>query len=242
MNFPSLDFNNVTVEYPVYNSQSMSLRTKLVKISTGGRIDNGTGNIKIVTALKNVSFKLNKGDSVGLIGHNGAGKSTLLRTMAGIYNPSIGNIKREGQIATVLELGAGMDIELSGYENIIRMGVLMGMSIKNIIAKTQDIKDFTQLGDFLHLPVRTYSAGMSTRLMFAVATSTQPDILLVDEVFGMGDEEFQIRAKERMETLIKTVGIFVFSSHNKELIKKYCNRIFQLQHGQLKEISFETFT
>lgn len=233
----ALEFRNVTVQYPVYNSRSMSLRNQLVRISTGGRIEADAGHISIVTALKNVSFRLQNGDAVALIGHNGAGKSTMLRTMAGVYSPIAGEVIRAGRVATVLELGAGMDPELSGYENIIRMGVLMGMGMGEIKEKTQEIEDFTQLGDFLQLPVRTYSSGMSTRLMFAVATSTQPDILLVDEIFGMGDAEFQVKAKQRMEQLVRSVGVFVFASHNHDLIKTYCNRFFRLEHGTVHEIS-----
>lgn len=232
-----LEFRNVTVQYPVYNSRSMSLRNQLMRISTGGLIENEAGHISIVTALKEVSFSLSDGDAVALIGHNGAGKSTMLRTMAGVYVPVAGEVLRTGRVATVLELGAGMDPELSGYENIIRMGVLMGMSMREIQDRTAEIEEFTQLGDFLQLPVRTYSSGMSTRLMFAVATSTQPDILLVDEIFGMGDAEFQVKAKQRMERLIKSVGIFVFASHNNDLIKAYCNRFFRLEHGAVHEIS-----
>lgn len=222
----SLVFKNVTVQYPIYNSRSQSLRNQLVRVSTGGRIESEAGHIQIVTALKDVSFELKKGDAVGLVGHNGAGKSTMLRTMAGIYTPVAGEIIRQGSVATVLEMGAGMDPELTGYENIIRIAVLMGMSIAQIQKKTQEIEQFTQLGSFLNLPVRTYSAGMATRLMFAVATSTQPDILLVDEVFGTGDAEFQVKAKERMEALISSVGIFVFASHDTDLIRSYCNRFF----------------
>lgn len=232
-----LEFRNVTVQYPVYNSRSMSLRNQLMRISTGGRIESEAGHISIVTALRDVSFSLHDGDAVALIGHNGAGKSTMLRTMAGVYTPVAGEVVRTGRVATVLELGAGMDPELSGYENIIRMGVLMGMSMREIKERTAEIEEFTQLGDFLQLPVRTYSSGMSTRLMFAVATSTQPDILLVDEIFGMGDAEFQAKAKQRMESLIKSVGIFVFASHNNDLIKAYCNRFFRLEHGAVHEIS-----
>lgn len=235
-----LKFENVTVQYPVYNSRSMSLRNQLVRISTGGRIESEAGHIQIVTALRQVSFDLRDGDAVALIGHNGAGKSTLLRTMAGVYHPVSGNVVRQGKVATVLELGAGMDPELSGYENIIRMGILMGLSMPEIRGKTAEIEEFTQLGNFLQLPVRTYSSGMATRLMFAVATSIQPDILLVDEIFGTGDAEFQVKAKERMELLIKSVGIFVFASHNNELIRQYCNRFFKLEHGQLLEIDYET--
>jgi lipopolysaccharide transport system ATP-binding protein len=231
-----LKFDRVTVQYPIYNSRSMSLRNQLVRISTGGRIESEVGHIQVVTALSDVSFELHDGDAIGLIGHNGAGKSTLLRTMAGVYHPVSGTVVRQGRVATVLELGAGMDPELSGYENIIRMGILMGLPMAEIRSRTQEIEDFTQLGDFLQLPVRTYSSGMATRLMFAVATSTQPDILLVDEVFGTGDAEFQVKAKERMEALIKSVGIFVFASHNHDLVKQYCNRFFKLEHGRLIEI------
>lgn len=232
-----LEFKNVTVQYPIYNSRGMSLRNQLVRIGTGGRIESEAGHVSIVTALKDVSFSLSEGDAVALIGHNGAGKSTMLRTMAGVYAPNAGEIIREGRVATVLEMGAGMDMELSGYENIIRMSILMGVSMQDIKDRISDIEEFTQLGDFLNLPVRTYSSGMATRLMFAVTTSTRPDILLVDEIFGTGDADFQEKAKKRMEDLIASVGIFVFASHNNELVKGYCNRFFRVQHGRVDEIS-----
>lgn len=232
-----LEFKNVTVQYPIYNSRSMSLRNQLVRISTGGRIESEAGHIQIVTALRDVSFSVKEGDAVALIGHNGAGKSTLLRTMAGVFTPVEGEITRTGRVATVLDLGMGMDPELSGYENIVRMSMLMGMNKKEIKARAEEIESFTQLGNFLQLPVRTYSSGMATRLMFAVATSTKPDILLVDEIFGTGDAEFQAKARQRMEDLIRSVGIFVFASHNNDLVKTYCNRFFFLEHGKIKEIS-----
>jgi ABC-type polysaccharide/polyol phosphate transport system ATPase subunit len=233
----ALNFHNVTVQYPIYNSRSMSLRNQLVRISTGGRIESESGHIQIVTALRDVSFTINEGDAVALIGHNGAGKSTLLRTMAGVYTPVEGHVERRGRVATVLDLGMGMDPELSGYENITRMSMLLGMRKKEIQEQIAEIESFTQLGGFLQLPVRTYSSGMATRLMFAVATSTKPDILLVDEVFGTGDAEFQVKAKKRMEALIRSVGIFVFASHSVDLVKHYCNRFFFLEHGKIKEIT-----
>jgi len=232
-----LKFSNVTVQYPVYNSRGKSLRNQIVRISTGGLIEQESARVQIITALKDVSFELRHGDTVGLLGHNGAGKSTMLRTMAGIYTPITGSILREGRVATVLELGAGMDSELSGYENIVRMALLLGLSEQEIKRKIADIEDFTQLGDFLNLPVRTYSAGMATRLMFAVATSTEPEILLVDEVFGAGDAEFQEKARSRMEALISSVGIFVFASHDLEALKRYCQRFFRLEHGRVVEIT-----
>ncbi|MDR3424225.1 MAG: ABC transporter ATP-binding protein [Alphaproteobacteria bacterium] len=231
-----LKFENVTVQYPIYNSRNMSLRNHLVRISTGGRIESEAGHVQLVTALRDATFTINHGDSVALIGHNGAGKSTLLRTMAGVYTPAFGHITRQGRIATVMELGTGMDPELSGYENITRMSMLLGMNKKQIEANAKDIAAFTQLGDFLALPVRTYSTGMGMRLMFAVATSTKPDILLVDEMFGTGDAEFQAQAKKRMEQLIRSVGIFVFASHSDVLVKAYCKRFFFLEHGIIKEI------
>src|SRR5947209_7337020 len=188
-----LEFEDVTVQYPVYDVRAKSLRSQLVRISTGGRIERSSG-VQIVTALRGVSFRFKDGDTVGLVGHNGAGKSTLLRTMAGVYQPSEGSVLREGRVATVFELGAGMDSELSGYENIQRMGMLLGLGQDEIRSHMGEIEAFTQLGPFLRLPVRTYSSGMTTRLMFAVATSTRPDILLVDEIFGAGDAEFQAKA------------------------------------------------
>lgn len=234
-----LVFDNVTIQYPIYNSRAMSLRNHLVRISTGGRIEGEAGQVHLVTALKNASFTIKEGDYVGLIGHNGAGKSTLLRTMAGVYAPVEGRITRQGRVATMLDIGTGMDPELSGYENITRMSMMLGMTKADIAKNIEDIKDFTQLGDFLELPVRTYSSGMATRLMFAVATSAKPDILLVDEMFGTGDAEFQVKAKKRMEELIRSVGIFVFASHSNALVLKYCNRFFFLEHGTVKEVGRE---
>jgi len=231
----SLIFDNVTVAYPIYNAHSQSLRNQLVRFGTGGRIGGGAGTIVTVTALDNVSFNLRSGDAVGLIGHNGAGKSTLLRTMAGIYSACAGRIRRTGSVATVFELGAGMDPELSGYENIMRMLLLMGLSKARAKANLPAIEDFSELGDFLALPVRTYSSGMTMRLMFAVATSIRPEILLIDEMFGTGDASFQQKAETRMHDWIASSDIFVFASHDLGLVKRLCNRLFRLEHGSIYE-------
>jgi len=232
-----LIFENVTVRYPIYNTRSTSLRNQIIRISTGGVLAKEAGQVQVVTALKDVSFKLSHGDAVGLIGHNGAGKSTLLRTMAGIYNPIAGNIIRAGKIASVLEIGAGLDPDLSGYENIERMSLLMGLSIDEARRNTTEIEDFTQLGNFLDLPMRTYSTGMATRLMFAVATSIRPDVLLIDEIFSTGDSDFQLKAKKRMEGFLGSVGILVLASHDMLQIERYCTRFFLLEHGELREIA-----
>ena len=230
-------FENVTVQYPLYNAHSLSLRNQLVRIGTGGRLAKDGSNIVTITALDSVSFELNEGDTVGLVGHNGAGKTTLLRTMAGIFLPVVGEVQRQGKISTIIELGAGLDLELSGYENIVRMGMLLGASHQEMEAAIPSVEAFVELGDFLAMPVRTYSSGMVMRLMFAVGTAIRPEILLIDEMFGTGDAAFQEKAQSRMHELISTAKIFVFASHSPELIKKYCRRVFSLEHGTLTELN-----
>ena len=231
----SIVFDKVSVEYPIYNSSHMSLRKQLLRIGVGGLISKDKGRKLVICALNNVSFKLENGDAIGLIGHNGAGKTTLLRTMAGIYTPISGKVTRVGSTSTIIELGAGLDAELTGYENIFRMALLLGMSQDKIDAAIPGIERFTELGDFLSMPVRTYSSGMLMRLMFAVNTAVRPEILLVDEMFGTGDASFQKKAYQRMHELIEDAHIFVFASHSQDLIRKYCKRIFQLEHGSLIE-------
>ncbi|MHB9022148.1 MAG: ABC transporter ATP-binding protein [Halothiobacillus sp.] len=228
-----LIFEQVSIRYPIYNAHAQSLRHQFMRIATGGRIAAEAGRTVTVTALDEISFMLNSGDAIGLIGHNGAGKSTLLRTMAGIYTPDSGRIIREGRIATVLEIGSGMDPELSGYENVLRMGMLMGMPLKEIRSKIPEIEEFAELGDFLDLPVRTYSSGMTMRLMFAVATCNQPEILLVDEMFGTGDAGFQEKAKARLKQLIANAEIFVFASHDHAVMAELCDTVYELKHGKM---------
>lgn len=228
-----IDVINATVEYPLYQSNSMSLRNKLVAVGTGGVVSRGVNNIVTVKALDNVSFSLKDGDRIGLIGHNGAGKSTLLRTLAGVYTPTQGEVNVEGQVSTIFRLGAGLDNELTGYENIIRMGVFLGATKAEAQNYIPDIEEFTDLGAFLAMPVHTYSAGMLARLTFAIATSTTPEILLIDEVLGAGDETFQIKAKERLENVIKSAKIFVLASHSPSMINLYCNRTLHFEHGRL---------
>ncbi len=229
-----LEFENVTLSFPIYNTRAMSLRNRLVSIGTGGRLERETSEVLMVTALQDVSFKLESGDRVGLIGHNGAGKSTMLRTMAGIYTPTHGRVKRTGSVTTVFELGAGLDAELNGYDNIRRMGALLGMTPKTIAASIKDIEEFTELGDFLQLPIRTYSSGMAMRLMFAMATSVRPNILLIDEMLGTGDASFQEKASQRMLDLMSSVEIVVFASHDRDLIQRLCKKALLLEHGELR--------
>lgn len=230
-----IEFENVSLRYPVYGNHSMSLRNNLLRVVTGGTIEKDS-RTTFITALKDVSFTINEGDAVGLIGHNGAGKSTMLRTMAGIYPPSSGRVSRQGKTATVFEIGAGFNPELSGYDNIINLGVMMGMSRSDAKVLTTDIEEFTELGDFLQLPIRMYSSGMTMRLMFAISTAITPEILLLDEMFSTGDANFQEKGQKRIQKIIDDSKIFVLATHDMGLIKAHCNRIFKLDHGHVHEI------
>lgn len=233
--------NNVTVAYPIYDYTASSIKSRLINIGTGGKIGSDEGRIKTVTALDNVSFSLKRGDFVGLVGHNGAGKSTLLRTVAGIYTPTSGQLTVKGSISTIFEMGAGIDPELSGYENIVRMSMFCGISAKNSKKNLSYVEDFAELGNFLQLPVRTYSSGMITRLMFAVSTCIEPEILLLDEMFGTGDKAFHEKAVKRMNELVSEAGILMFASHDFKLLKENCNRFLKLEHGRVQEISSNDF-
>lgn len=232
-----IDFKNVSLDFPIYSTNSMSLRHQFLRLGTGGIISANAGKKLAIRSLDDVSFTLNEGDSIGLIGHNGAGKSTLLRTIAGIYHPTSGNIIRQGTISTVFELGAGIDPELSGKDNIIRMAMLQGASHKQAFTILDEICEFTGLGDFLELPVRTYSSGMTMRLMFGVATSVQPEIFLVDEMLSTGDADFQDKAFNKMQEISKAAKIFVLASHDLQMINLLCNRIFKFEHGKIVEIN-----
>ncbi|KQU92996.1 ABC transporter ATP-binding protein [Devosia sp. Root105] len=233
----NLELSGVSVEYPIYNSSSMSLRNNLIAVSTGGRIAQQSRRIKTVVALDNINLELKKGDRLALVGHNGAGKTTLLRTMAGIFQPTRGTVTANGKISTVFGLGAGLDVELTGYENIVRMSMLLGSSYSDAEASIASIEAFTELGGFLSMPVRTYSAGMTTRLLFAVATAVHPEILIVDEVLGAGDADFQEKAQRRMAEFIEKASIFVLASHSEALLKMFCNKFMKMEHGRQVEFS-----
>jgi ABC-type polysaccharide/polyol phosphate transport system ATPase subunit len=228
-----LVLNRVTVEYPVYSAASVSLRKQLVHLGTGGRISALRGHVATVKALDGVTMRLADGDRLGLVGHNGSGKTTLLRTMAGIFRPVEGTVAVTGRVSTVFGLGAGLEPELTGYENVVRMAMLLGATHAEAERTIPDIESFTELGSFLAMPVRTYSAGMTTRLSFAVATAVHPEILLIDEVLGAGDAGFQAKAHRRMAGFVERASILVLASHAPELLRLFCDRIARLEHGRL---------
>jgi ABC-type polysaccharide/polyol phosphate transport system ATPase subunit len=230
--------NNLTIDFPIYGTGHRSLRHTLFG-RTGGLIRHeGAGRQQrtIVRALDNLSFTLKSGDRLGLIGHNGAGKSTLLRVLAGVYTPDSGSICVDGRVSPLFNSVPGLDPDDSGYENIKTCGMFLGMGFDEINRKLQDIVDFCELGEYLELPVRTYSTGMVTRLGFAIATSIDPDILLLDEGIAAGDARFAARAEGRMQALIQRTRILVLASHSDALIKSMCNRAMLLEKGHIVEI------
>jgi ABC-type polysaccharide/polyol phosphate transport system ATPase subunit len=230
-----IELNNVSLIFPVISESGASIRKQLVKLTTGGVISDEHQNIVNIQALDSVNIKLEEGDRVGLIGHNGSGKSTLLRVLAGIYQPSSGTRIIHGTARALFELGIGIDHELSGRANIDRLARLYGFPMNKVKEDLSDIETFSGLGGYLDLPVRSYSSGMQLRLIFAISTLYPSDILLIDEVFGVGDEEFQERAKLRMEFMMERSKIVVIASHSKELINKFCNKKIKLEAGRVVE-------
>jgi homopolymeric O-antigen transport system ATP-binding protein len=227
---------DVSVQIPIYHTRGRSLKAAIARHAVGatiGRLPNND-DVVVVNALSNISFTLNSGDSVGIIGHNGAGKTTLLRVIADIYSPTSGSVEISGQVTPLTGISMGIDPDATGHENIITRAILMGMNYQRARALAPEIEEFTQLGGYLDLPVRTYSAGMLLRLAFAVATTIEPDILIMDELITAGDAAFMDQATARIDTLIKKASIFVIATHNEQDVKRLCNRLIWLDHGELR--------
>lgn len=225
---------HVAVSFPVYDVSSRSLKKRILSSATGGRImEDVEGRIPVVQALDDLNLTLEHGTKVGLVGHNGAGKTTLLRVMAGIYEPNEGIVEVAGQVAPMFDQSLGMDPESSGFENIVLRGLCLGMTKREIIARTEDIAKFTELGDFLNLPIRTYSDGMRTRLAFAISTAIRPDILLLDEGIAAGDAAFLAKANKRLEAFTEQASIIVLASHSNSLISRMCTSAILMEHGRL---------
>jgi ABC-2 type transport system ATP-binding protein/lipopolysaccharide transport system ATP-binding protein len=229
----SIQLSNVSVSFPVYDSSSRSLKNHLLTGSTGGSIESTAQQPSVVQALSGITGTVSEGDRIGLVGHNGAGKSTLLRVLAGIYQPCNGWIKVEGHVAPLFDIALGMDPEATGYENIVLRGLFLGLTRKEITEKTPEIVAFTELGEFLELPVRTYSAGMRLRLAFAVSTAIEPEILLLDEGIAAGDASFFRKANERLKGFVSRAAIIVLASHSAELIQSMCNSAVLLERGRV---------
>lgn len=237
---------NVRVDFPIYGAHrnlrqaifQKAASTAIFHRATGGLIYRQGRDQKriIVRALSDVSMTLEDGDRIGLVGHNGSGKSTLLKVIAGIYEPIAGRMFIEGRVTPLFDTLPGLDPEDTGYENILTAGMLLGMSRSEIENNIQEIEEFSGLGEYLSLPVRTYSAGMTTRLGFAVVTSVNPDILLMDEGIGTADLAFTERAEERLNHFMSQSRIIVLASHAQKTVESICNKAALMREGQILRI------
>lgn len=229
----SIIFKNVFIDFPIYSAKSRSLKNTMMQVATGGKVNFGAKGT-VIRSLDDVSFELRDGDRVGLVGHNGAGKSTLLRALGRVYEPTQGNVLVQGEIGSLMDISLGIDHEATGRENIYIRGALLGLTKQQIDASFDDIVSFSELGDFIDMPVRTYSTGMHLRLAFSVATIIRPEILLMDEWLSVGDAAFNKKAEDRLQKLVHSSQILVIASHSRELIERICNRVMWFEHGKLK--------
>ena len=229
-----LSLENVSVSFPIYHGGSRSLKKNLLFRSSGGHLASDANHRITVEALRNISVRFQPGDRVALIGSNGAGKTTLLRVMAGIYEPVSGTVTSRGRISPMFDIGLGIDGEISGYENIRLRGVILGLTPAEIEERMQEIVEFTELGDYLDIPVRTYSTGMMTRLVFAVATCFAPEILLMDEWIVAGDAAFISKAQHRIESFVQNASIMVVASHSLWICRQFCNKAMWMEGGQIR--------
>jgi len=225
----------VTIEIPIYDSNRSFRKALFNRYSgkLGGVIQQSSGKHVHVRALHEINFRLEEGDRLGLIGHNGAGKSTLLNVLAGIYIPHRGTVNINGRVTPLFNPSLGLDPDDTGYENIYTIGMFYGLTKQAIHDKCDEIIAFSELGDFIHSPARTYSSGMLLRLSFAIVTSLNPEILLMDEGIGAGDAGFAHKVAERLESFYNKINILVLASHSNELIKQMCNKAMLLEHGKI---------
>lgn len=227
----SIIANNVGLTYQIREKLTFAPRDR--RIPTGGRIS-GSGRQRFVTALDGVSFGLEAGDRLGLVGSNGAGKTTLLNVLYGIYEPTTGSVAIDGRVDALFNINLGFRREATGRRNIFLRGLINGWTEDEIEARIPTIIEFSELGDFIDIPLKAYSQGMAARLAFSVATALEPEILLMDEWIGAGDRSFQDKASARMQALSAQAGIIVIASHNQTLLRNTCNKILELDHGKLK--------
>jgi ABC-2 type transport system ATP-binding protein/lipopolysaccharide transport system ATP-binding protein len=226
--------SHLSLDMAVLSADSRSLKKRLLSAyARPSRVTIDERSKVIVRILRDISFEISDGDRVGLIGRNGAGKSSLLRVLAGVYSPTTGSLEISGNVVPLLNLGVGIRVDSTGYENIRICGLLLGMKYEELEEKTQEIADFTELGDYLSLPLHTYSAGMRMRLAFGIATAVEPDILLVDENVSAGDAAFIKKAEARMNRLMRRSSVVVLATHSNEMIERDCNKAILLDQGQI---------
>jgi ABC-type polysaccharide/polyol phosphate transport system ATPase subunit len=229
-----LTAENVGLTYPL--RQKFTLARKAAPAALPGGQISGEGRSRRVEALRDVSFTLSAGDRLGLVGHNGAGKTTLLKVLYGIYQPTAGRVSAQGRVDALFNIRLGFRPEATGRRNIVLRGLINGWSNHEIEARMDAIVEFSELGDFIDLPFKAYSSGMAARLAFAVATTLEPEILLMDEWIGAGDASFRNKAKARMEEMAARAGIIVIASHSPDLIRRTCTKVLELDKGRMKAL------
>jgi ABC-type polysaccharide/polyol phosphate transport system ATPase subunit len=222
----------VTVDFPIFSSYTRTLRKDLYS-RLGGKIAAYDRTV-IIRALDNLDLELNEADRLGLVGHNGAGKTTLLRVISGVYQPQVGTVDVVGRISSFTDITLGMDSEATGWENIIFRCVFMGLTFAEARELAPAIAEFSELGEYLDMPVRAYSTGMFLRLAFSISTTVQPDIIVMDEMIGAGDARFLEKAEKRIRELVDRTKIMVLASHNQSIINQFCNRVLWLDKGKPK--------
>lgn len=222
--------DNISVKYLMTYDRVKSIKEYLVQL-VKGKI-----HYEEFWALRDISFEVKRGEVLGIIGHNGAGKSTLLKVISGILKPTSGTVQVNGVVVPMLELGSGFDFDLTGRENIFLNGSILGYSEKFLKEKYDEIVEFSELGQFIDVPLRNYSSGMVMRLAFSIATVVQPDILIVDEILAVGDADFQEKSKKRMLELMGGGTTVLFVSHSLDQIREMCDKVIWLDHGQMKMI------
>ncbi len=228
-----LRLRNVSLDFPIYQGSSRSLKKALVATSTQGNLAKDALDRINVRALSDLTFNIETGDRLGIVGANGAGKTTLLKVLAGIYEPTQGQLVSSGRVSALLDASVGLNPDATGRENILLRGMYMNIHPREMRRHAEEVAEFTELGHYLDMPVRTYSAGMMIRLAFAISTCIPPEILVMDEWLSAGDAQFLAKARRRMEEFVRASSILVLASHSMELLQQWCNRGIFLQHGRI---------
>jgi ABC-2 type transport system ATP-binding protein/lipopolysaccharide transport system ATP-binding protein len=232
----SINLRNVSVEFPIYQMGARSLKKALISGGTRGNLAHDAHDRVMVRALHDITFDITNGERLGLIGANGAGKTTLLKVLAGIYKPTQGRIHISGQTTALINSSVGLNQDATGRENIILRGLYMDIHPRDMRERIDQVAEFTELGAYLDMPVRTYSAGMMVRLAFAVSTCIRPEILILDEWLAAGDAQFLAKAQRRMEEFVEHSSILVLASHSFELIEQWCRIAVYLKEGVVRAI------
>jgi homopolymeric O-antigen transport system ATP-binding protein len=229
----SISLRDVSVDFPLYQGGSRSLKKAILASSTKGNLAQDAFDRVMVRALRDLNLTIDRGDRVGLLGSNGAGKTTLLRVLAGIFEPTLGTVSISGRVSALLNISLGLDPDATGRENILLRGMYMEMHPKQMREHAEDIISFTELGEYIDMPTRTYSSGMMVRLAFAISTCLPPEILLMDEWLAAGDARFLAKAKKRMADFVNSSSILVLASHSMELLLEWCQTGILLDQGRI---------